>query len=118
MIRIPSIATMILTAATVAAVAAPAGAQTSEARIQELVRQASERLSSGQAQAAQPTAPAATADPRPVVPLSLDDAVKAALDHNLNIAVQRLNPEINDISIASLESVYRPALSSVLSTQS
>jgi hypothetical protein len=50
--------------------------------------------------------------------MTLDDAVKAALDHNLNIAVQRLNPEINDISISSLQSVYRPALSSTLATQS
>ena len=39
-----------------------------------------------------------------VVPLTLDDAVKAALDHNLDIAVQRLNPEINDISVREPES--------------
>ena len=47
-------------------------------------------------------------------PLSLDDAVKLALDRNLDIAVQRLNPQINDIAIASLESVYHPTLTSQL----
>ena len=50
-----------------------------------------------------------------VVPLTFDDAVKAALDHNLDIAVQRLNPEINDISYAQPEgSIYLPALTSQL----
>ena len=39
---------------------------------------------------------------RPVVQLTLDDAVKLALDRNLDIAVQRLNPQINDIAIASI----------------
>jgi hypothetical protein len=50
--------------------------------------------------------------------LTLDDAVKAALDHNLDIAVQRLNPEIQDISYASLKSVYLPSLTSQLSAAS
>ena len=44
----------------------------------------------------------AAGDTRPVVHLSLDDAVKAALDRNLDIAVQRLNPEITDIAYASI----------------
>src|SRR5262249_14511060 len=56
-------------------------------------------------------------DTRQVVSLSLDDAVKFALDRNLDIAVQRLNPEINDIAYASIRSIYHPALTSVISTQ-
>ena len=101
------------------AIAAPVNAQQiSEARIKELVQQAAERVASGQTAQA-PAAPAAqAAASRPTLRMTLDDAVKAALDHNLNIAVQRLNPEINDISISSLQSVYRPALSSTLATQS
>ena len=39
----------------------------------------------------------------------LDDAVKFALDRNLDIAVQRLNPEINDIAYASIKSIYHPS---------
>jgi outer membrane protein len=100
-------------------------AQLSENRIQELIRQAAERVANGQT-TVQPgggtgqttqTTPAA-GDTRPVVRLTLDDAVKAALDHNLDIAVQRLNPAINDIAIASLRAVYHPSLTSQIATQS
>jgi outer membrane protein TolC len=99
--------------------------QTSELHIQELIKQAAERVASGQTTATpqpsgsptQQTKPAA-GDTRPVVHLTLDDAVKAALDHNLDIAVQRLNPEINDIAVASVRSVYHPFLTSQLWSQS
>ena len=47
--------------------------------------------------------------------LTLDEAVKFALDRNLDIAVQRLNPEINDIAVASINSVYHPSLTSTIS---
>ena len=100
--------------------AAPARAQqVSEARIRELIKQAAERVGSRQT-----TPPARSADrgaagdTRPIVALTLDDAVKFALERNLDIAVQRLNPEINDIAIASIQSVYHPALTSLISTQS
>ena len=95
----------------------PAAAQTTEAHIQELIRAAAERIGAGQAAASAPAQPA-TAAPNNVVRLSLDDAVKLALDRNLDIAVQRLNPQTFDYSIASLQSVYKPALTSQLSTSS
>ena len=92
----------------------------SDAHIHELVQQATARLAAvqaeGQAAAAPAQAPAGAT--RPTVSLTLDDVVKAALDHNLNISVQRLNPEINDISYSSLRAVYRPSLTSTLATQS
>ncbi len=53
-----------------------------------------------------------------MVQLTLDDAVKLALDRNLDIAVQRLNPEINDIAIASMASFYHPTLTSTVGPQS
>src|SRR5262245_39958228 len=98
--------------------ASGASAQTiSDARIKELVRQATERLGA-QGATQTPAAPQGISTTRPTVPLTLDDAVKAALDHNLDIAVQRLNPEIQDISYASLRSVYRPTLTSTVATNS
>jgi outer membrane protein TolC len=118
MSRIPSIATMILAASTIAGITVPAAAQTSEARIQELIQQATARIAAGQAQAPGTPAAPAPAATRPAVALTLEDAVKAALDHNLSIAVQRLNPEINDVSVASLQAVYKPFLTSQLATQS
>jgi outer membrane protein TolC len=96
--------------------AAPARAQVSDARIRELIKQATDPALRLQTPAT--AQPAATGDNRQTVPLTLDDAVKFALDRNLDIAVQRLNPEINDILYASTKAVYNPALTSVVSTQS
>jgi len=91
--------------------AAPVHAQVTDAHIQELIRAAAERIGAGQAVgsgAAAQVPPAAGT----VVRMSLDDAVRLALDRNLDIAVQRLNPQTFDFSIASIESAYRPALTS------
>ena len=41
----------------------------------------------------------APGETRPTLRLTLDEAVKFALDRNLDIAVQRLNPQINDIAV-------------------
>jgi outer membrane protein len=107
---------MLAAAAMVAGVAAPARAQQiSETRIRELIKQAAESRR-------QTTAPTdvsqAAGQTRPVVALSLEDAVKFALDRNLDISVQRLNPEINDIAIASVRSNYHPSLTSQISQAS
>jgi len=91
----------------------PAAAQQlSEARIHELIAEAARQVGTTQ----QPTqVPAPTTGVTvPVVRLTLEEAVKAALDHNLDIAVQRLNPEINDITYSSLEGIYHPALTSTV----
>jgi outer membrane protein len=98
--------------------ARPARAQQiSEARIQELIKQAAVQVARGNVpdRQAQTQAPG---DTRPVVRLTLDDAVKFALDRNLNIVVARLNPEVNDISVQKIQSIYLPSLISTLSTQS
>src|SRR5262245_58208720 len=58
--------------------------QPSEARIRELIRLAAERAAQQAAPAAAPAAQAAP-DTRPVVHMSLEDAIKAALDNNLDI---------------------------------
>src|SRR6266487_1024435 len=97
-----------------AAFPAPAVAQQiSEARIKELIKQAADPSARipviGESQQAIP--PDAN---RPVVPMSIEDAVKLALDRNLDIAVQRLNPQISDIAVASLRSVYNPTLTSTI----
>jgi outer membrane protein len=105
----------ILTAAFALACTA-AHAQVSDARIHELIKQAAEKLSQTDAPVQPATGGAAQA--RPVVHLTLDEAVKLALDRNLDIAVQRLNPEINDIAIASVRSIYHPVLTSTIGPQS
>ena len=44
------------------------------------------------------------------VGITLDDAVNFALERNLDIAVQRLNPQLSDIQVASARSYYQPTL--------
>jgi hypothetical protein len=52
------------------------------------------------------------------VSLTLEDAVKRALENNLDIAVQRINQQTYDVDIANVRSVYSPTFSSVVSSQS
>jgi outer membrane protein len=75
---------------------------------------------------AQPTAPPptpqaapapdqqpATTD-RPALQLSLEEAVKRALDNNVDIAVERYNPELSAQSVRGAEGYYDPFLFSTL----
>jgi outer membrane protein len=84
-------------------------AQTSSsdtARTESLVQQAVERYAAGleasRSQSAQNTTPAAG------VPMTLEDAVRRAIDNNLEMAVERLNPQTFDFTLASLRANYNP----------
>jgi len=87
---------------------APLRAQVSEARLKELIKQAAD--AAGQ--------PIGFSEPQsinantngPSVSLTLDDAVKLALDRNLDIRVQRLNPQLQDIALMSAKAFYTPSL--------
>lgn len=115
--------------AVVALVWSSAGASASaqlitEARIQELIRAAAQRAGvdapSAQSAPATPSGQPPAASPRgsaPTLPLTLDEAIKLALDRNLDIAVQRLNPQTFDFTLAGLHSTYRPTLSSTVAQQ-
>jgi len=86
--------------------------QVSDTRIRELIKQAAAGVATNtQAQAMTP----APGDTRTAIDLTLDEAVKLALDRNLDIAVQRLNPEISDIGVARIRSIYHPSLTSTIS---
>ena len=87
----------------------PASAQITEERIKELVREATKAAEQG-------TAPSAVQVPGegPTVGLTLDDAVRFALERNLDIAVQRLNPQLQDIAVASARTFYGPSLTSTV----
>ena len=78
-------------------------------------------LLSGQAPAGQaPPAPLPVRPPDasgPRVSLTLEDAVKRALENNLDIAVQRIGQQVFDVNIASIRSVYTPTVSSLISNQ-
>ena len=60
-------------------------------------------------------APASAAAP---TPLTLEEAVARALDRNLDIAVERMNPQTFDLSLAGLRATYRPLLSATVGERS
>ena len=47
-----------------------------------------------------------------VFDLTVDDALERALDRNLDIAVERLNPQLQDLSIAEANAAFMPNLNS------
>lgn len=52
----------------------------------------------------------AAQSPRPF-DLTLDDAIERALERNLDIAVERINPQLLDLTFAETQSFYRPTAS-------
>ena len=52
--------------------------------------------------------------PRPVRRLSVDEAVTLALEQNLDLRVERINPLIQDTFVAEARSVYAPELSTTV----
>src|SRR2546428_2705642 len=50
-------------------------------------------------------------------PLSIDEAVKLALEQNLGIQIQRLDPQISDVGITQARSFLSPQLNTHFSKQ-
>ena len=94
------------------------GQPLSEGRIQALIREAAERAAAQRQPIVDASQRQGATDARPTLQLSLEDAVARALDRNIDIAVQRLNPSTLDFAAAAVRSVYRPVVGSVLGTQS
>jgi outer membrane protein len=86
--------------------------------VQELIRMAAERAGApAQAGTSAAQQNASTAAPS-TLQLTLDDAIRLALDRNLDIAVQRLNPQTFDYSIGAIQAVYKPTLTSRIANNS
>jgi len=89
-------------------------------RFERIAREAAQKVdlaradaaAQGQAQAAQTGAPLPQVPTGPVVELPLDDAVQRALERNLDISVERLDPQAFDFTIAALDANYRPTFTS------
>src|SRR5207247_551384 len=91
--------------------------QPTEDRIQQLIRAAAERVGANVDRALPQSVATSQADAQPSVALSMDDAVRLALERNLDIAVQRLTPQTYDFSLAGIYATYKPTVSSLLSSQ-
>ena len=62
--------------------------------------------------AGRPAPPEPSPDPRPVLNLSLEEAVQRAIANNLDIAVQKFDPQASQLDVAELRGYYEPYLSS------
>ena len=82
------------------------------ARTEDLIKQAVERYTSGLETARLLNAQNPTAASS--VPLTLEDAVRRAVDNNLEMAVERLNPQTFDFTLSSLRANYNPTATSTL----
>src|SRR5215212_830966 len=51
-------------------------------------------------------------------PLSIDEAVKLAIEQNLGIRIQRFDPQISDVGIAQARSFWAPNLTTGVQRQS
>ena len=82
-----------------------------KARLDDLAREAARTFAAANTGVDQ-TRPTVPARRRHKVDLTLDDATARALERNLDIAVERLNPQTFDLNIARIRNAYRPLASS------
>jgi outer membrane protein TolC len=96
--------------------ATPAFAQNSDerARLDEIARVAAQRFvaarAEGEANQTRPTT--APLPPGTTVDLTLEEATTRALERNLELAVERLNPQTFDLNIARIQAAFRPTMTS------
>ena len=91
----------------IALAASAARAQTADERIDSLIEQAAARLEIVQ-----------TPESGPRVDLTLEDSIARALERNLDLVVQRLNPMVFDLSLAQQLAFYRPTVNANISNSS
>ena len=94
----------------------PLHAQTSDdrARLDDIAREAARKFATARAASVeeQTRSNAEPIPPGTVIEIPLDDAVQRALERNLDIQVERLNPQAFTFSLAALEAQYRPTFQS------
>ena len=93
----------------------PAAAQTPRTdavRLDDLAREAARTFATARADMDQTRPTTAPPPPGTNVDLTLDEATTRALERNLDIAVERLNPQTFDFSIAALDASYLPTFTS------
>ncbi|HEU5259529.1 MAG TPA: TolC family protein [Vicinamibacterales bacterium] len=96
---------------------APAGAQNDadRVRLDEIAREAAREFAAANSATLDQTRPTAPAPPTgTTVELTLDEATARALERNLDIAVERLNPQTFDLNIARIRAAYRPTATSTI----
>ncbi|MEW5982180.1 MAG: TolC family protein [Acidobacteriota bacterium] len=123
----PGRLTIGVVAGLVLALAAPAGAQqpshsADKSRVSDLIQYALRTYQQAQVPAPAPPAESGQQPPlipqRPVVRLTVEEAAARALENNIELSVERLNPQLQDLAIAQVRAAYRPTLTSTVSKNS
>jgi outer membrane protein TolC len=96
----------------------PASAQqqtADQARLADIARTAAQQfaVARGEADQTRPTVPITAAGPN--VELTLVEAEARALERNLDLVVERLNPQLQDLTLERLHATYRPTVSATFS---
>jgi outer membrane protein TolC len=108
----PSASALALVASLTAAPALAQSATEERARLDEIARVAAQQFVTARTEVDQtrPTVP--PPEPGTRTNLTLDEATARALERNLELAVERLNPQTFDLNIARLQASYRPIATS------
>ena len=109
-----------LTAALMLPTPAPAAQQNASerARLDDIARVAAQQFLAARAESDQTRPTVAAPPPGTQVDLTLQDATTRALERNLELAVERLNPQTFDLNIARIRAAYRPLATSTFGQQS
>jgi outer membrane protein len=98
---------------------AAAGVRAQDPGREALIRDAVARFEAARASGESTSqAPRIASAPAALRDLRLDEAVELALAQNLDIAVERLSPQVTDFQIAGLRGAYRPVATSSLGQRS
>ncbi|HEX5108516.1 MAG TPA: TolC family protein [Vicinamibacterales bacterium] len=121
MIKFPSVLASVTIFVFTTLIPSPAASQDAaeQARLAQIARDAAHKFAQDRAAVQAPpaqTVPSAPEGPR--IDLTLDEATARALERNLDIAVERLNPQTQDLALARVHATYRPTLTSAFSQQS
>ncbi len=88
---------------------------TDRARLAELARTTAQQFATARLAADQTrTAAPAPGSQAVRVELTLDEATARALERNLDIAVERLNPQLQELTLERIRAAYRPTVSSTV----
>jgi outer membrane protein len=108
-------AALLLTALTAAPALAQNGAE--KARLDAIARTAAQEFAAAKVvDQTRPSIPVTQTTGN--IELTLDEATARALERNLDLAVERLNPQTFDLNLARLRAAYAPTLTSALGQRS
>jgi len=104
-----------LTMSLVVSIASASAQQSDDERLSAIARNAALQFAAAQAEQAQAPSAAVPTASGPTVNLSLEDALERALENNLELVVERLNPRLQELNLIGTKASYLPTVSTTYS---